>query len=86
MARTENWQPPIDIRRVLRIVDDLPAISFDSLSSSSRETDEGVVPVWSPSNSSFTDTFVEGGSLKMLGAIGDDLRSSISNLTYSNGG
>ncbi|KAI3520078.1 hypothetical protein L1887_09300 [Cichorium endivia] len=35
MTRTENLQPPIDIRRVLRIVDDLPAISFDSSSSSS---------------------------------------------------
>ncbi|KAI3513688.1 hypothetical protein L1887_21027 [Cichorium endivia] len=57
-ARTENLQPPIDITRALRIADDLPANSSDSSSSSSRERDGGVVPVWSPSNSSFTETFV----------------------------
>ncbi|KAI3765195.1 hypothetical protein L2E82_15223 [Cichorium intybus] len=58
-VRTENLQPPIDITRALRIADDLPVNSFNSSSSSSRERDGVVVPVWSPSNSNFTKTFVD---------------------------
>ena len=57
-VRTGNMQPPIDITRALRISDDLSANSSNSLSSSSRERDGGVVPVWSPSTSSFSETFV----------------------------
>ncbi|CAI9266491.1 unnamed protein product [Lactuca saligna] len=57
-VRTGNMQPPIDITRALRITDDLPADSSNSSSSSSRERDGGVVPVWSPSTSSFSETFV----------------------------
>lgn len=57
-VRTGNMQPPIDITRALRIADDLPADSSNSSSSSSRERDGGVVPVWSPSTSSFSETFV----------------------------
>nr|KAJ0214485.1 hypothetical protein LSAT_V11C400214360 [Lactuca sativa] len=53
-VRTGNMQQPIDIMRELRISDYLPMNS----SNSSRERDGGVVPVWSPSTSSFSETFV----------------------------
>ncbi|KAI3739462.1 hypothetical protein L2E82_29867 [Cichorium intybus] len=38
-ARSKNLQQPIDITRALRIADDLPANSFDTSSSNSRERD-----------------------------------------------
>ncbi|KAL4588265.1 hypothetical protein LXL04_001148 [Taraxacum kok-saghyz] len=52
-VRTGNMQPPIDITRALSIADDLPADSSNSSSSSSRERDGGVVPMWSPSLAGF---------------------------------
>ncbi|CAI9276434.1 unnamed protein product [Lactuca saligna] len=57
-VRTGNMQIPIDITRALRISDDLLANSSNRSSSSSRERDGGVVPVWSPSTSSFPEMFV----------------------------
>ncbi|CAI9272035.1 unnamed protein product [Lactuca saligna] len=57
-VRMGNMQPPIDITRALRILDDLPANASNSSSSSSRERDGDVVPIWSPSTSSFLETFV----------------------------
>ncbi|KAJ9560389.1 hypothetical protein OSB04_005549 [Centaurea solstitialis] len=57
-GRTDNVQPPMDITRALRNGDELGVESSNSSGSSSRERDGGVVPVWSPSNSSFTENFV----------------------------
>ncbi|KAL7596277.1 hypothetical protein Lser_V15G30947 [Lactuca serriola] len=57
-VRMVNMQPPINITRALRILDDFPANSYIGSSSSSRERDGGVVPVRSPSTSSFSEKFV----------------------------
>nr|AQM74411.1 blue-light photoreceptor [Artemisia annua] len=57
MGRTDDMQQVNDITAALRSMDDLQAESSNT-SGSTRERDGGVVPVWSPSTSSFNETFV----------------------------
>ncbi|KVH98553.1 Cryptochrome C-terminal [Cynara cardunculus var. scolymus] len=88
-ARTDDMQPQMDITRALRNGDDLAVESSNSSGSSSRERDGGVVPVWSPSSSSFTENFVGEDSdlcreCERVAAVWDNLGSPFSNPTSSN--